>query len=65
MGYPGIVLDESGNRVKGFIFFSENLAANWKTLDDFEGEGYERVPVEVAIDDGRTVQSWIYMLKMD
>jgi len=65
MGYPGIVLDDSGNRVKGFVFFSENLAENWKTLDDFEGEGYERVAVEVTTDDGHLQQSWIYMLKAE
>ena len=63
MGFPGIVLDDSGNRVDGFIFFSENLTANWHILDDFEGEGYERVPVDVVTQDGRTHQSCIYRLK--
>ena len=63
MGYPGIVLDKSGNRVNGFLFSSENLATNWKILDDFEGEEYERVPVEVTTERGDKVQSSIYMLK--
>ena len=63
MGYPGIVLDKSGDRVDGFLFTSENLAANWKVLDDFEGEQYERVPVEVTTEQGDKVQSLIYMLK--
>jgi len=63
MGFPGIVLDNSGNRVNGFLFSSENLAQNWHILDEFEGEGYQRVPVEVTTVDGQIVQSWIYMLK--
>lgn len=63
MGYPGIVLDKSGNRVNGFLFSSENLTANWKVLDDFEGEEYERVPVEVITEHGEKIQSSIYMLK--
>ncbi len=41
LGYPGIVLDDSSNQVQGFVFSSEQLDANWKLLDDFEGEGYE------------------------
>lgn len=63
MGYPGIVLDNSGNRVNGFLFSSENLATNWKILDDFEGEEYERVPVDVTTEQGDKVLSSIYRLK--
>lgn len=63
MGYPGIVLDGSGNRVSGFLFTSENLANNWLLLDEFEGDEYERVPVDVMTSDGMTVKSCIYMLK--
>ena len=36
VGYPGIVLDEIGDRVRGFIFSSEELAAHWARLDEFE-----------------------------
>lgn len=63
MGYPGIVLDDSGNRVQGFLFTSENLPDHWYLLDEFEGSEYERVPVEVTTSTGQTVQSCIYMLK--
>ena len=42
MGYPGIVLDDSGNRVQGFIFTSVNLPNHWDVLDEFEGAEYER-----------------------
>ena len=63
MGYPGIVLDNSGNRVNGFLFRSANLVNHWPTLDAFEGEGYERVAVSVSTAGGETVDSFIYMLK--
>ena len=39
MGYPGIVLDNSGNRVNGFLFRSANLVNHWPTLDAFAGGG--------------------------
>lgn len=63
MGYPGIVLDDSGNRVQGFLFTSANLHKHWHILDEFEGSEYERVPVEVTTPSGQTVKSHIYMLK--
>lgn len=63
MGYPGIVLDDSGNRVQGFIFTSENLHLHWHILDEFEGFEYERVPVEVTLYNGCNVKSYIYILK--
>src|SRR5687768_15927842 len=42
-GYPGIVLAEHGGEVEGLLFTSETLAQHWDRLDEFEGEGYERV----------------------
>lgn len=63
MGYPGIVLDDSGNRVQGFLFTSENLHNHWHILDEFEGSEYERIPVEVTLFTGQTVPSCIYRLK--
>ena len=38
MGYPHRV-DNSGNRVNGFLFRSANLVNHWPTLDAFAGEG--------------------------
>ena len=63
LGYPGIVLDDSANQVQGFIFNSEYLDSNWKLLDDFEGEEYERVSVQVTLNSGERVDSFIYVLK--
>ena len=62
MGYPGIVLDEHGGEVKGFLFSSESLAEHWARLDEFEGEGYERVLTTVTLKDGTAVDAYIYRL---
>ncbi|MFT8209949.1 MAG: gamma-glutamylcyclotransferase [Symbiopectobacterium sp.] len=62
MGYPGIVLDNTGNRVDGYLFCSERLSEHWDALDEFEGEEYARVPVEVTTKDGEIVISFIYMV---
>ncbi len=63
MGYPGIILDNSDNRVQGFLFTSERLQRHWQVLDEFEGSQYERVPVKVTMDNGEIVNSCIYILK--
>lgn len=57
------MLDDDANQVQGFVFSSEHLNANWKLLDDFEGEEYERVPVQVTLNGGERVDSFIYVLK--
>lgn len=62
VGYPGIVLDERGGEVEGFLFSSENLAECWVRLDAFEGDGYARVLTPVRRDDGTVVDAYIYSL---
>lgn len=61
-GYPGLVLDAAGGEVQGFLFSSEQLPAHWARLDDFEGEGYERVPTRAVRNDGTAVDAWVYQL---
>jgi len=63
VGYPGIVLDELGGEVHGFIFSSEELAEHWARLDDFEGDGYERVVTSAELGDETVVKAHIYALK--
>ena len=63
LGFPGIVLDQSENKVTGFVFFSENLAQHWQMLDDFEGAGYQRVAVKAHLHTGEVVDSFVYALK--
>ena len=62
-GYPGIDLDENGDEVKGFIFCSDNLDNHWKALDDFEGEGYQRLPTKATLEDGSVVDVYVYSLR--
>lgn len=63
MGFPGIELTLEGEQIAGYVFSSANLPAHWAMLDAFEGEGYQRVPVEVVLQDGSTLMSEIYALK--
>lgn len=63
LGYPGIVLEERGSEVRGFVFNSDELAAHWTRLDEFEGEGYERVLTPATLEDGTIVQADIYALR--
>jgi gamma-glutamylcyclotransferase (GGCT)/AIG2-like uncharacterized protein YtfP len=62
VGYPGIVLDDRAGEVQGFIFSSEELSAHWTRLDEFEGEGYERVLTRAKLQDGTIVEAHIYRL---
>lgn len=62
LGYPGLVLDAEGEEVSGFLFSAAGLAAFWDTLDDFEGDQYERVLTTVRLDDGSTVEACVYVL---
>ena len=62
LGYPGIVLSESGADVKGLIFTSDELANQWKLLDDFEGDGYVRRTTTAILSDETTVQVQVYTL---
>ena len=61
-GYPGIVLDSNGSEVSGLLFTSEKLAEHWARLDEFEGEGYERVLTAAKRKDGVMVDAFIYQL---
>jgi gamma-glutamylcyclotransferase (GGCT)/AIG2-like uncharacterized protein YtfP len=55
-------LDEHGGEVPGFLFSSESLFEHWAHLDEFEGQGYERVLTTVKLKDGTAVDAFIYRL---
>ena len=63
LGYPGIVLDQHGDEIQGFLFSSEKLSDHWARLDEFEGKSYERVMTVVKLNDNRTVDAYIYQLR--
>ncbi|OHB27806.1 MAG: hypothetical protein A2790_14250 [Phenylobacterium sp. RIFCSPHIGHO2_01_FULL_69_31] len=61
-GYPGLRPDPMGPEVMVQLFTSEDLPDHWDRLDAFEGEEYERVPVDVDLGTYR-VQAHIYALR--
>ena len=63
IGYPGLVIDESGNEVHGHVFSSPNLNAKWAYLDEFEGEEYERIVASVTLQSGEQVRAHVYVLR--
>ena len=63
MVFPGIVLDDLGDKIKGHIFCSDMLNDHWDELDDFEGEEYKRVLITVKTKDKASVKAYIYILK--
>ncbi|MDJ0937185.1 MAG: gamma-glutamylcyclotransferase [Kiloniellales bacterium] len=52
LGYPGLVLDPSGQIIEVHIFESPELPHHWRRLDEFEGVGYRRVVTRVSTIDG-------------
>ncbi len=63
MGYPGLVIDESGNDIYGHIFVSSNLSNQWAYLDEFEGAEYKRVITSVTLLKGEQVLAHVYVLR--
>lgn len=63
MGYPGLVVDEAGEDVPGWVLSSTQLDAEWTTLDDFEGEEYERVRASVTLRSGEQVRAHVYVIR--
>ncbi len=62
-GYPGVVIDASGATVEGFILSSDALESEWKRLDEFEGDQYERVATQAQLEDGQVVKAYVYQLR--
>ena len=63
MGYPGLIIDQKGDKVNGYIFSSTNLKYRWKDLDEFEGNAYLRVLTDVTMEDGSTVKAYVYTIR--
>lgn len=61
LGYPGMDLDPEGDVIPVEVLTSHALAEHWARLDEFEGDGYRRVPVTVATADG-PLEAQIYVL---
>ncbi|HET9421014.1 MAG TPA: gamma-glutamylcyclotransferase family protein [Nocardioides sp.] len=63
VGYPAIVLGEDGPEVAGFVFSSDELGEHWERLDEFEGDGYERMLTTATLRAGGDVETHIYVLR--
>ena len=63
IGYPGLVLNEAGDEIRGHVFTSSALAAKWSELDAFEGDEYERVVTTVTLETGEATQAHVYVLR--
>lgn len=62
-GYPGVILDPAAEPVPVQLFSSADLPEHWDRLDEFEGPGYRRVPVQVEVPvEEETVTAWTYEL---
>jgi gamma-glutamylcyclotransferase (GGCT)/AIG2-like uncharacterized protein YtfP len=58
-GYPALFLDPQADTVEVQLFVSTDLPEHWERLDDFEGPGYRRTAVAVAIG-SESIEAWIY-----
>ena len=63
IGYPGLVIDDAGDEISGFVFASSNLQQSWPELDEFEGPQYQRVLARVTQSSGDAVDAFVYVLR--
>ena len=59
LGHPALIPNDAGEVVKVHLFESPDLPHHWPRLDDFEGDGYRRVPIHVTTPEG-PIEAWIY-----
>ncbi len=45
------------------MFTFDALPDHWRQLDEFEGDGYDRVVVTARLADERTAEAYIYALR--
>ena len=60
MGYPAVIPNDNGEIVQGYVFSSEDLVNHWQRLDEFEGEGYQRVEVTAMLSSGQPITAFTY-----
>ena len=62
-GCPGVIPNENGNVVAGYLFSSDQLPQHWQMLDEFEGHDYRRVVVPVTVQSGEQVNACVYAIR--
>ena len=64
LGYPALIVHEDATDiVSGMLLTSDALEDRWARLDEFEGDGYERVTIEVTLANGGTESAQTYVLR--
>ena len=65
LGFPGLLFEpkDQVTIIQCLVFFSEDLKDNWKRLDQFEGEDYERILIPYKLANGTGGQGNVYALK--
>ena len=56
-------VDTNSQVLHSAMFSSDDLPAHWERLDEFEGEGYDRVLTTVLLGTGEQVPAFIYALR--
>ena len=67
MGYYGFRQTdiEDQKQIKVLVLVSDELVANWKMLDDFEGSGYKRILAKYELANGQIGVGNIYAINDD
>ena len=61
--YPGLIA-RSGVSAPGLLYWNVSAPA-MRRLDEYEGRQYERVTVEVTLEDGSTATAEVYLIHPD
>ena len=64
-GYDGFVPDADGAEVAVDVLVGPALEKRWREIDDFEGPGYERRPIEVTLESGEVIEASIYVARTE
>tara|TARA_X000000950_G_scaffold245972_1_gene303099 strand:- start:126 stop:452 length:327 start_codon:yes stop_codon:yes gene_type:complete len=63
IGYPIISLDTNGEKIEGKLFHSNQLQNIIKEIDQYEGEEYKRVITKIYLNNGSSLEAFIYEKK--
>jgi gamma-glutamylcyclotransferase (GGCT)/AIG2-like uncharacterized protein YtfP len=62
--FPGAVSsNQSGEWVRGELYCLQDPRWILPALDAYEGPRFERVKLEVQLDSGRRIESWVYLYR--
>lgn len=64
-GFEGFVPDDNGNHVPVMVLLSDKLDKNWRSVDEFYGEGFVRQVLPVTRSDETPIHAWMYTALTD